>query len=107
MKRPLRQWWELFRRSLGTIRVRSLTLTGRFGLSDPAATGELYGYLQGGLAVLPDSRRVYVAVTPVFDQTVVALTIRGRVQLIPARLIGTWIWFFLTVRPDQEEKADG
>jgi len=37
-----------------SIRLRHLRLDGRFGLADPASTGQVFGYLQGVRALLPE-----------------------------------------------------
>ncbi|MCC7263794.1 MAG: hypothetical protein IT369_14870 [Candidatus Latescibacteria bacterium] len=56
--------WRLLRRLAGTLRWRWLRLEGRFGLADPAATGQVFGYLQAVRGVLP--RRLRLQLSPDF-----------------------------------------
>ncbi|MBM3277362.1 MAG: hypothetical protein FJY95_04695 [Candidatus Handelsmanbacteria bacterium] len=48
----------LLRRLAGTLRLRRLRLQGRFGLADPAATGQVFGWLQGARGLLPGRLRL-------------------------------------------------
>jgi hypothetical protein len=53
--------WRLLRRLAGTLRWRWLRLEGCFGLADPAATGQLFGYLQAVRGVLPRRLRLHLS----------------------------------------------
>jgi hypothetical protein len=48
----------LLGRLAGTLRLRRLRLQGSFGLGDPAATGQVFGYLQGAQGLLPRGLRL-------------------------------------------------
>jgi hypothetical protein len=58
-----------------TFRLRALRLEGRFGLADPAATGQAFGYLQAMRGLLP--RRLHLELTPDF----VRQGVRGKAHL--------------------------
>ena len=66
---------QLLRRLAQTFQLRSLRIEGRFGLADPAATGQLFGYLQGARALWP--RRLHLRLDPDFVQQ----GMRGKVQV--------------------------
>jgi len=72
--------------ALGRVRIDHCRVEARFGLGDPALTGELYGRLAGVLVALPGARALRLV--PVFDREV--LEGRGEIHLslVPARLIG-------------------
>ncbi len=77
--RLAREWirpgLRLLGRLAGTIRLRRLWLGGRFGLADPAATGQVFGYLQAVRGVLP--RRLRLDLSPDF----LGQGVRGTAQL--------------------------
>ena len=66
---------QLLRRLAQTFHLRSLRVEGRFGLADPAATGQLFGYLQAARALWP--RRLRLKLFPDFVQR----GVRGKAQL--------------------------
>ena len=65
----------LLRRLAQTIRLHRLRVRGRFGLADPAATGQVFGYLQGARALWP--RRLSLQLEPDFVQQ----GVQGRAQV--------------------------
>lgn len=65
----------LLRRLGQTFHLRRLWLEGSFGLADPAATGQFFGYLQGARGFLP--RWLRLELSPDFTRQ----GVRGKAQL--------------------------
>jgi len=76
----------LLRDVLGVVRIEALVGEVEFGLSDPAATGEVYGALASLLFALPQSDQRRVTVRPVFHRRRLAGTLDARLSLTPAAL---------------------
>lgn len=87
--RLLRLARDLFRR----IRIQELSLRVRLGLDDPADTGRLWAVV-GPLAALPGLRRV--AIEPEFAAETFELDGRGRIRIVPLRLLSVLLRFALS-----------
>lgn len=87
--RLLRLARDLFRR----IRIQELSLRVRLGLDDPADTGRLWAVV-GPLAALPGLRRV--AIEPEFAAGTFELDGRGRIRIVPLRLLSVLLRFALS-----------
>jgi hypothetical protein len=87
--RLLRLARDLFRR----IRIQELSLRIRLGLDDPADTGRLWAVV-GPLAALPGLRRV--AIEPEFAAEIFELDGRGRIRIVPLRLLSVLLRFALS-----------
>lgn len=87
--RLLRLARDLFRR----IRIQELSLRIRLGLDDPADTGRLWAVV-GPLAMLPGLRRV--AIEPEFAAETCELDGRGRIRIVPLRLLSVLLRFALS-----------
>ncbi|MDJ0637975.1 MAG: DUF2953 domain-containing protein [Paracoccaceae bacterium] len=78
---------------LATVRFETASLNVRFGLGDPAETGQLYGQLIPLVYSTTRCPRVRMEVEPVFDEA----TLTGRAALdlsvVPARLIAPILRF--------------
>lgn len=79
----------LLRGLLGAVRIERLRLDARFGLEDPATTGEIFGLLTplvygaGGLAPTPGALRL----VPVFDRE----CLEGRIELVLSLVPMRWV----------------
>ncbi|UWQ27139.1 DUF2953 domain-containing protein (plasmid) [Leisingera aquaemixtae] len=72
---------------LRRIRIRALVLDAKFGLGDPAETGQLYGMLAPLVYGTLPARRLQVAVQPVFDRAELSGRAELDVTVVPAALI--------------------
>ncbi|UWQ39803.1 DUF2953 domain-containing protein (plasmid) [Leisingera aquaemixtae] len=72
---------------LRRIRIRALILDAKFGLGDPAQTGQLYGMLAPLVYGTLPARRLQVAVQPVFDRAELSGRAELDVTVVPAALI--------------------
>jgi len=75
--------------------IRDVQCDARFGLSDPANTGILFGYFTALKSVLQPIERLRISLTPVFDKQ----TLEGRFSIIlrikyPIRIIAAAIGLF-------------
>ncbi|NNE81464.1 MAG: DUF2953 domain-containing protein [Silicimonas sp.] len=72
---------------IGLVRVEAASLELRFGLGDPAETGQIYGQMTPLIYGTSGVSRVDVTVEPLFDQA--ALTGRAALDLslVPLRLV--------------------
>lgn len=80
------------------LHIKSAVLDLRFGTSDPAETGQIYGALTPFIYGTCANRRVYLNVEPVFDGAVFDGRAALDVTLTPARLIPPFVrfgWAFL------------
>ncbi|MDD3448904.1 MAG: hypothetical protein PHF72_07730 [Gammaproteobacteria bacterium] len=80
---------DLFRR----IRIQELGLRVRLGLDDPADTGRLWAVV-GPLAALPGLRRI--TIEPEFAAGTFELDGRGRIRIVPLRLLSVLLRFALS-----------
>ncbi len=78
---------------MATVRFETASLNLRFGLGDPAETGQLYGQLTPLVYSASGCPRVRIDVEPIFDEA----TLTGRAALdlsvVPARLIAPFLRF--------------
>lgn len=90
--------WErasvLLVRLVRAVRWRAFRFHARFGLDDPADTGQLWGAVGTMLFMLPP--RLDVAVQPVFEGPDFAFRGEAEVRLIPLRVIGVLVSFGLS-----------
>ncbi|MDJ0921549.1 MAG: hypothetical protein QNI84_10505 [Henriciella sp.] len=80
------------RKIVSTIRWQRLSLHLDFGLTDPAATGELYGYLSPVLYGVGDQQRFAITAQPDFSNTRLDLTLAAQFRFTPIMLTPTAIW---------------
>lgn len=82
----------LLRDLLRQIHVRQFRLRARYGLGDPADTGQLCGALTPML-VLAATRRLDVSCVPVFDDVVIAGSLSGTIEVRPLSVLTVVISF--------------
>lgn len=90
--------WErasvLLARLVHTARWRVFRLEARFGLDDPAETGQLWGLLSTVLFMLP--HRLDVVVQPVFEGPDLAFDGEAEIRLVPLHVIAVLASFGLS-----------
>lgn len=72
---------------LRQFRFRALDVEGRFGLSDPAYTGELFGMLCPLVYGLPPGERIRIAVTPTFEKPGLEGRLDATLAVVPLTLV--------------------
>jgi len=77
----------LVRRVVRSIRIRELSCNATFGLSDPADTGMLAGFLYAASAPLAHSPAVSIRLDPVFRDQTFGYRARGSISITIGRLI--------------------
>ena len=77
----------LVRRMVRSIRIRKLSCNATFGLSDPADTGMLAGFLYAVSAPIARSPVVSVRLDPVFWDQTFGYRVRGSIGITIGRLI--------------------
>lgn len=77
-----------------TVQWRVSRLDARFGLDDPAETGQLWGLLSTMLFMLPRHHRVLVQ--PVFEGPALAFDGEAAVRFVPLRVIAVLVAFGLS-----------
>ncbi|MCR9087802.1 MAG: DUF2953 domain-containing protein [Rhodobacteraceae bacterium] len=92
-QRMLRAVVRLLMDILYRIRIGQLTLDARFGLGDPAATGQTYGALMPVVYAAAAFPGVRMNLVPVFDIAELTGAARLNVSLIPVTLIGPALRF--------------
>ena len=89
VRRLLRAGPRLVGGVLRQIRLERLHVTARFGLGDPAETGQLFGML-APVAYAPQwlgSKAVSVVLTPVFEARCLSGAAEGALAVTPIRLL--------------------
>lgn len=77
-------------------RPRELRVRARLGLGDPADTGRLWAVVGPLSAAARSLRDADVSIEPEFIEPALELDVRGRVRLVPLRLLGLAIAFALS-----------
>ena len=77
----------LVRRMVRSIRIRELSCNASFGLSDPADTGMLAGFLYAASAPISRSPAVSIRLDPVFQDQTFGYRVRGSIGITIWRLI--------------------
>lgn len=77
----------LVRRMVRSIRIRELSCNATFGLSDPADTGMLTGFLYAASAPIARSPAVSIRLDPVFWDQTFGYRARGSIGITIGRLI--------------------
>jgi hypothetical protein len=75
------------------LRIRELILDIRFGLDDPADTGQLYGSLCPVLIPIESLTASRVHVEPEFDGPALNGVFSGALRLVPLRVVGSLLVF--------------
>lgn len=90
--------WErastLLVRLVRTIHWRVLRFHGRFGLGDPADTGQLWGALGTLIFLLPS--RLDVVIQPVFLELDLAFDAEAEIRFVPLHVVGVLLLFGLS-----------
>ncbi|MEA1870437.1 MAG: DUF2953 domain-containing protein [Euryarchaeota archaeon] len=77
----------LVRRVVRSIRIRELSCNATFGLSDPADTGMLAGFLYAASSPIARSPAVSISLDPVFRDQTFGYRARGSIGITIGRLI--------------------
>ncbi len=77
----------LVRRMVRSIRIRELSCNATFGLSDPADTGMLAGFLYAASAPISRSPAVSIRLDPVFQDQTFGYRVRGSIGITIGRLV--------------------
>jgi len=93
---------KLVRRMVRSIRIRELSCNATFGLSDPADTGMLAGFLYAASAPISRSPVVSIRLDPVFWDQTFGYRARGSISITIGRLILPVI-IFVCSRPVRAE----
>ena len=73
---------------LRRIRIDTARLKMRFGLGDPAETGQVFGYLAPLIYGTTPGQAIWLEVEPVFDQAVLEGEAELDLSVVPATLLG-------------------
>ncbi|NNJ67327.1 MAG: DUF2953 domain-containing protein [Boseongicola sp.] len=82
---------------LRCVRIETATLQMRFGLGDPAETGEVFGYMAPVIYGAGVGQKLSFDVEPVFDRAVLEGQAKLDLSLVPAALLGPLFRFGWTV----------
>ena len=82
---------------LSKLRIDAANLDLRFGLGDPADTGQAYGQLTPLIFATSAAPRVDIHVEPVFDRAVLAAQGDIQISLVPVRIVGPVLAFLWSV----------
>lgn len=92
MKRIVRLLKDLLR----TVHVHRFGVHARFGLDDPADTGQLWGMAGPLAALLSHSRSVHVHLEPEFTAETFDLDSEGHIRMIPIQIIFVILTFLIS-----------
>jgi len=95
----------LVRRLLGAIHIQHLDMQGRLGLGDPADTGRLWSVVGPLSAILAVPQATRIHLEPDFSDLVLELQSRGRIRLVPLRLVSLALGFLLSATTMRAFKA--
>ena len=78
---------------VGCVRVEAATLDLRFGLGDPAETGQAYGQMAPLIYGTAPAPRLHINVEPVFDRAELSGRVALDVSLVPLMLVPPFVRF--------------
>ena len=87
---------KLFRDLVTRIRIRTLTVSGRIGLGDPADTGRFWGMLSIVTGFLAMVREAVILLEPDFEQAVFEFDGQGSFRIIPLQMCLVMALFLLS-----------
>jgi hypothetical protein len=86
----------LLRGLFGAIRVQSLKIDIKLGLSDPANTGEAVGLLWAALIPLEALAPLRARIEPSFSEEALVGSVEGRLRILPIKTVTPLIVFLLS-----------